>query len=187
MDINTVPLSEFDSLFDAKLNQSHIQEWEDGFVIYQPTAYRDSHGTVLAHLIIKTEDGIDLSKYYSRGWAYWNFVDHTSDSQRAEFEYADEVMAGESYLFWGRGDVDRHIDIQEAIDFIKAGKTPADNPEFQRLVVAMAYNTITEDSEFIRVVKEAGLKPFDVQLLIDRAMIRILGNRNFRLEDTVLI
>lgn len=185
MDINQIPLSEFDSLFDAELNKPHIQEWADGFALYLPVAYRDEHGTVLAHLVMKSEDGLETWKFYSRGWGFWNFADHSSAKH---FELADEAIAFESYLFHDRGDVDRTIQfVQGAIDVIKHGEIPDSNPEFQRLVVSMAYNAITEDSEFIRIVKDAGLKPFDVQLMIDRAMIRILGNRNFRLEDSVLI
>ena len=185
MDINEFPLTEFDSLFNAELNKAHINHQDGDFTIYVPVAYRDDHGTVLAHLINSTEDGISVSKYYSRGWGFWNFADHGRSDL---FATADEAVNYESYLFYDQDRVDMTInDVNQSIELIKNQQTPHANYEWQKFVVGMAYNAITEDSDFIRIVKDAGLKPFDVQLMVDRAMIQILGNRNFRLEDTVIL
>lgn len=180
MKISTHPLNEFDSLFEAELNKPHTFQWDKGFVIYLPVAYRDEHGTVLAHLIIKDPDGVETWKFYSRGWGFWNFADHADETL---FEKASKAMEYESYLFYDRDDLDTTIKfVNEAIEDIKHGNTPDNNTEFQRLVVSMAYNAITEDSRFIQIVKEAGIETADIQLMIDRAMFRILGNSNFKLD-----
>jgi len=177
--MNTATLLELDTIYNPELNKTHCYQNGDFVIIYQPCNIETPEGTITAQTILINGDEIETWKYYSRGWGFWNFLDHTPEPN---FELADEAMTTESYLLNHRGEPDTRI-ISETLEAVKHNTLPHRNEYWQQLVVRLAYNAITEDDALIQAAKNAGLKPFDVQKIIDRAMIAILGNQNFRLEN----
>ena len=146
--------------------------------IYQPVNYRDEHGLVVAHLIELADGEITTSKYYSRGWAYWNFMDVMGD----DFTLANEAMALE-------GDyIDQTINFSsEALETIKQDSIPHSNQYWQALVVRLAYNAITSADEFADMVRSGKFTADEVQRMLDLAAGAVLNGNQFRLQglDTI--
>ena len=152
--------------------------WKDGedFAIYQPTApFLDSHGLVVAQLIEYTDGEIETTSYYSRGWAYWNFLDSEGDN----FDIANEAMDSELYLF---GDIDMTISFaSEAVEQITAQTIPHSNPYWQMLVLRLAYGQITNGKEFNDILANSNHTPEQIQRMLDLAAGAILQGSDFRL------
>jgi len=140
--------------------------------IYQPVNYRDEHGLVVAHLIEITDE-LHTSKYYSRGWAYWNFMDVMGD----DFGLANYAMALE-------GDyIDQTINSStEALNTIQRDEIPHSNPYWQALVVRLAYNAITSADEFADMVRSGKFTAEQVQQMLDLAAGAVLNGNQFRLQ-----
>ena len=149
-----------------------------GYVMYKPVdSYTDEHGTVVAHVVEwnSRDSELTTSVYYSRGWAYWNFLDVFTD----EFELANLAMQVEAES----GSVDYEIGMKvEAVKSIKAQTMPHDNAYWRELVVRMAYNAITNADEFAQIVRGSKYSVKDVQRMIDAAMISVLQHGNFQLD-----
>jgi len=142
--------------------------------IYQPVDYRDEHGQVVAHLIELADGEITTSKYYSRGWAYWNFMDVMGD----DFALANEAMALEGDL------LDHTINFSsEALETIKRDEIPHSNQYWQALVVRLAYNAITSADEFADMVRSGNFTAEEVQRMLDLAAGAVLNGNQFRLQD----
>jgi hypothetical protein len=148
----------------------------ENFAIYQPTApFLDSHGLVVAQLIEYTDGEIETTSYYSRGWAYWNFLDIEGDN----FEIANEAMDTERHLF---GDIDMTISFaSEAVEQISADTIPHSNPYWQMLVLRLAYGQIANGKEFNDILANSSHTPEQIQRMLDLAAGAILQGTDFRL------
>ena len=148
---------------------------------YKPVQpYQDAHGTVVAQLIYfdKSENELDISSYYSRAWCYWNYIDHTVES---DFEDANWFIAYETEYIHPDG-VDYFIDLNtEAINFIEAGQIPHNNPAWQQAVVALAYNAITDTAAFEHLIENSPVTLDQVQKMLDLAAGAVLQHPNFQL------
>lgn len=148
----------------------------EDFTLYQPvTPFLDSHGLVVAQLIQYIDGELETSSYYSRGWAYWNFLDSDGDN----FEIANEAMDSERYLF---GDIDCTISVaSEAVAQISADTIPHSNPYWQMLVLRLAYGQISDGLEFNQILQHSSHTPEQIQRMLDLAAGAILQGTNFRL------
>lgn len=70
---------------------------------------------------------------------------------------------------------------EAALVCIERGQIPADNPEWQRLVVALAYNAVTDFEEFEACIAHSRFSIQDVQRMLDLAAGAVLQHPNFRL------
>lgn len=146
-------------------------------VLYEPMSYRDNDGgRVLAHLveIDQEERVVRTSRYYSRAWAYWNFIDATD---KDDFEVANAAIEIEE-----RNYIDKTIESsEEALVVINSGSIPHDNAYWQALVVRTAYNAITNVEEFANMVRSGNHTQAEVQRMIDLAVGAVLSNPDFQL------
>jgi len=158
------------------LDKPAIHRSGEDFVIYQPTApFLDSHGLVVAQLIEYTDGEIETTSYYSRGWAYWNFLDIEGDN----FEIANEAMDTERHLF---GDIDMTISFaSETVAQIASNTIPHSNPYWQMLVLRLAYGQITNGKEFNDILANSSHTPEQIQRMLDIAAGAILQGTDFRL------
>lgn len=155
-----------------------LERTKDGFQritsLYQPVNFQDEHGTVVAQIveINEAENTVYTSRYYSRGWAYWNFQDISGD----DFEAANFAMALE-------GDyIDHTINMAEdALNVIESDNIPHANPYWQALVVRTAYNAIANADEFANMVKGGNFTQAQVQRMIDLAVGAVLSSNQFTL------
>jgi hypothetical protein len=169
--------SEYDQLNKAAITDQGDGDW----VMYKPVhPYQDAHGTVVAQLIYfdKSENELDISSYYSRAWCYWNYIDHTVES---DFEDANWFIAYETEYIHPDG-VNYFIDLNtEAINFIEAGQIPHNNPAWQQAVVALAYNAITDTAAFEHLIENSPVTLDQVQKMLDLAAGAVLQHPNFQL------
>lgn len=158
------------------LDKPAITTHGEDFTLYQPvTPFLDSHGLVVAQLVQYIDGELETDSYYSRGWAYWNFLDSDGDN----FEVANEAMDTERYLF---GDIDCTISVaSEAVELISADTIPHTNPYWQMLVLRLAYGQITNSEEFNEILQHSNLTPEAIQRMLDLAAGAILQGTNFRL------
>lgn len=148
----------------------------EDFTLYQPvTPFLDSHGLVVAQLVQYIDGELETTSYYSRGWAYWNFLDSDGDN----FEVANEAMDTERHLF---GDIDCTITYaKETVELISSDTIPHTNPYWQMLVLRLAYGQITNSEEFNEILQHSNLTPEAIQRMLDLAAGAILQGTNFRL------
>jgi hypothetical protein len=158
------------------LDKLAIHRSGEYFAIYQPTApFLDSHGLVVAQLIQYSDGELETTSYYSRGWAYWNFLDIEGDN----FDIANEAMDSERYLF---GDIDMTISFaSEAVEQITTQTIPHSNPYWQMLVLRLAYGQITNGKEFNDILANSSHTPEQIQRMLDLAAGAILQGADFRL------
>lgn len=170
-------MSSHDLVIEQTLAKPATFSQDSGFevytTIYQPVNYTDEHGQVVAHLIEMGDGEITTSKYYSRAWAYWNFMDVMGD----DFALADYAMALE-------GDyIDQTINSStEALEVIKRDSIPHSNEYWQALVVRLAYNAITNADEFANMVRSGKFTAEEVQRMLDLAAGAVLNSNQFRLQ-----
>lgn len=150
--------------------------WKDAndFVLYQPvTPHLDAHGLVVAQLVHFIDGELETSSYYSRGWAYWNFLDIEGN----DFTIANEAMDTEEDFF---GQIDLTISLaSEAVEQIAKDTIPHSNPYWQSLVVRMAYNALANHDEFVAICEQGNQSQKDVQRMIDTAIGAVLQNPDF--------
>jgi hypothetical protein len=158
------------------LDKPAITKDGEDFLLYQPvTPFLDSHGLVVAQLIQYIDGELETTSYYSRGWAYWNFLDSEGDN----FEIANEAMDTERYLF---GDIDMTISFaSETVEQIAADTIPHTNPYWQMLVLRLAYGQITNGKEFNDILANSSHTPEQIQRMLDIAAGAILQGTDFRL------
>ena len=151
---------------------------QTSFITYQPvTPYQDEHGTVVAHLLEwnSTDNELETSAYYSRAWAYWNFLDSFGD----DFEPANEAMALEAQ----QGEIDHTISLSiQATQSITQDTIPHLNPYWQSLVVRTAYAAITDIEEFANICRNSKHTQEEVQRMIDLAVGAVLSNPRFTIQ-----
>jgi len=70
---------------------------------------------------------------------------------------------------------------EAALVCIDRGEIPADNPEWQRLVVSLAYNALTDFEEFQSLIEHSRFSVSDVQRMLDLAAGAVLQHPNFQL------
>jgi hypothetical protein len=70
---------------------------------------------------------------------------------------------------------------EAALVCIERGEIPHDNPEWQRLVVRLAYNAITRHEDFLTSLSHSRFSIQEVQSMIDLAAGAVLQHPNFRL------
>lgn len=70
---------------------------------------------------------------------------------------------------------------EAALVCIEQGNIPHDNPDWQQLVVRLAYNAITDTEEFETCIAHSRFTVEQVQSMIDLAAGAVLQHRNFRL------
>ena len=182
--MKTVPYNELQKAkydfeyYEDFINQPAHYAHKDGWILYQPVEpYNDAHGVVVAHLVIWNETDSELStdRFYSRPWAYWNFIDHTD---AGDFENANWAMAVEQandYLV-----PDHTISIQsEAVNSLNNDTIPHNNPYWQNLVIRTAYSAITNVEEFAKLCKSGNFTQQEVQRMIDLAIGAVLQNPNY--------
>lgn len=158
------------------LDKPAIHRSGEDFTLYQPVSpFLDSHGLVVAQLIQYIDGELETTSYYSRGWAYWNFLDSEGDN----FEIANEAMDSERYLF---GDIDITISFaSDAVEQITAETIPHSNPYWQILVLRLAYGQITNGKEFNDILANSSHTPEQIQQMLDLAAGAILQFSDFRL------
>jgi hypothetical protein len=153
---------------------------QDGWTLYQPvTPYKDEHGVVVAHLVIwnKADNEIETSRFYSRPWAYWNFIDYTPEGDFEDADWAMAVEQANDYI-----NPDHTITMQtEAINTIIDNQIPHANPYWQSLVVRLAYNAITNVDEFENLIKNSNFTIEEVQRMVDVAAGAVLQHPNFKI------
>ena len=84
-----------------------------------------------------------------------------------DFDLADELVSEYPY--------------EAALVCIERGEIPADNPEWQRLVVSLAYNALTDFEEFESLIEHSRFSVSDVQQMLDLAAGAVMQHPNFRL------
>jgi hypothetical protein len=158
------------------LDKSAIWKDQDDFVLYQPvTPFLDSHGLVVAQLVHYVDGELETTSYYSRGWAYWNFL----DIEGQNFQIANEAMDTERHLF---GDIDCTITYaSEAVAQIASDTIPHSNPYWQMLVLRLAYGQITNGKEFNDILANSSHTPEQIQRMLDLAAGAILQGTELRL------
>jgi hypothetical protein len=166
---------------ETTLGQPHIYNYgqANGFFLYNPVKpFKDDHGLVVAQTIYLEDDGeLHIDNYYSRAWAYWNFIDGT----HFELTEADELMRLEASMM-PDGLVDGKISQAERVlMWLDHGLIPLKSEFWQRLVVSLAYNAIT-DSEFLSDLAENTWYGVEaVQAMLDKAAGEVLKHPNFKL------
>lgn len=73
------------------------------------------------------------------------------------------------------------LPFEAALVCIERGEIPADNPEWQRLVVSLAYNAISDTENFEALIEHSRFSVADVQKMLDLAAGAVLQHPNFRL------
>lgn len=145
------------------------------FITYQPVnPYQDEHGTVVAHLTEwnSTDNEMETSAYYSKGWAYWNFMDAFGD----DFASANQAMAEEAT----QNEIDYTITLSiQATESITKDSIPHLNPYWQSLVVRTAYAAITDIEEFANICRNSKHTQEEVQRMIDLAVGAVLSNPRY--------
>jgi len=145
------------------------------FITYQPvTPYQDEHGTVVAHLTAwnSVDNEMETSAYYSKGWAYWNFMDAFGD----DFATANQAMQEEAE----QSEIDYTITLSiEATESITKDSIPHLNQYWQSLVVRTAYDAITNVEEFANICRNSKHTQEEVQRMIDLAVGAVLSNPRF--------
>ena len=145
------------------------------FVTYQPVSpYQDEHGTVVAHLTAwnSVDNEMETSAYYSKGWAYWNFMDAFGD----DFATANQAMQEEAE----QAEIDYTITLSvQATESITKDSIPHLNPYWQSLVVRTAYDAITNVEEFANICRNSKHTQEEVQRMIDLAVGAVLSNPRF--------
>lgn len=166
---------------ETTLGQPHIYNYGEsqGFFLYNPVKpFKDDHGLVVAQTIYLEDDGdLTINNYYSRAWAYWNFIDGT----HFELTEADELMRLEASMM-PDGLVDGKIsEAERVLMWLDHGLIPLKSEFWQRLVVALAYNAIT-DSEFLTdLAANTWYGVEAVQEMLDKAAGEVLKHPNFNL------
>lgn len=167
---------------ETVLGQPHIYNYnpQEGFILYNPVKpFQDSHGTVVAQLIqLDADDSqAEITNYYSRAWCYWNFIDSTS----YDLKEADELMALEAQMM-PNGMVDGTItDAERVLLWLDHGLIPTQSEFWQRLVVSLAYNAITDSSFFEELAENTWHSTKEIQRMLDLAAGAVLQHPNFRL------
>lgn len=85
------------------INQPQIHSHEQGFAIYNPIrAYNYGDTVIVAEVITYSniDNEIEIQRYASRGWAYWNWCDQTT----GDFTFADQMLQIETELRDGIND-----------------------------------------------------------------------------------
>ena len=70
---------------------------------------------------------------------------------------------------------------EAALVCIERGEIPSHNPEFQRLVVSLAYNAISNYENFVSLIEHSRFSIEDVQRMLDLAAGEVLKHPNFSL------
>lgn len=70
---------------------------------------------------------------------------------------------------------------EAALVCIERGQIPADNPEWQRLVVSLAYNALTNTEDFETCIAHSRFSVADIQRMLDLAAGAVLQHPNFKL------
>lgn len=70
---------------------------------------------------------------------------------------------------------------EAALICIERGEIPHDNPQWQQLVVRLAYDAITRHEDFVTYLSHSRFSITDVQKMIDLAAGAVLQHPNFRL------
>lgn len=155
---------------DNVLDQVALYKSHDLIAIYQPVEpFQDEHGTVVAQVILIDDDEVITNTYYSRGWAYWNYLDVFTD----DFTIADQALHDEAAA--NAGEIDFTIGLQtDAVATIHQGAIPHSNPYWQELVVRTAYNAITNADEFANICRNSNFTQEQVQKMIDVAVGAVL-------------
>lgn len=73
------------------------------------------------------------------------------------------------------------LPFEAALVCIERGEIPADNPEWQRLVVSLAYNAISDTENFEALIEHSRFSVADVQRMLDLAAGAVLQHPNFKL------
>lgn len=68
---------------------------------------------------------------------------------------------------------------EAALVCIERGEIPSHNPEFQRLVVSLAYNAISNYENFVDLIEHSRFSVDDVQQMLDLAAAEVLKHQNF--------
>lgn len=163
------------------LGQPHIYNYDlgEGFILYNPVKpFQDAHGTVVAQLTQLDEDGeAHITNFYSRAWCYWNFIDSTS----FDLKEADELMTLEAQMM-PEGMIDGTItDAERVLVWLDHGLIPTESQFWQRLVVSLAYNAITNADFFEGLAENTWYSKESIQKMLDLAAGAVLQNPNFHL------
>lgn len=166
---------------ETTLGQPHIYNYgeSEGFILYNPVKpFQDDHGLVVAQTIQLEDDGeVTTHNYYSRAWAYWNFIDGT----HFELTEADELMRLEASMM-PDGLIDGKISEGERVlMWLDHGLIPLKSEFWQRLVVSLAYNTITNSEFLYDLAENTWYGPQAVQAMLDKAAGEVLKHPNFNL------
>ncbi len=70
---------------------------------------------------------------------------------------------------------------EAALVCIQRGELPVDNHEWQRLVVSLAYNAISNYENFVDLIAHSRFSVEDVQEMLDLAAAQVLKHPNFNL------
>jgi hypothetical protein len=70
---------------------------------------------------------------------------------------------------------------EAALVCIQRGEIPAENPEWQRLVVSLAYNALSNHEQFVSLIEHSRFSVEDVQEMLDLAAAHVLKHPNFNL------
>ena len=84
-----------------------------------------------------------------------------------DFDLADELVSEYPY--------------EAALVCIERGEIPADNPEWQKLVISLAYNALTDTEQFESLVEHSRFSVADIQRMLDLAAGAVLQHPNFKL------
>jgi hypothetical protein len=167
---------------ETVLGQPHIYNYdlEEGFILYNPVKpFEDKHGTVVAQLMqLETQEGqVEITNYYSRAWCYWNFIDST----HFELKEADELVALEAQMM-PEGMIDGTIsDAERVLLWLDHGYIPTESEFWQRLVVSLAYNAITDTNFFEDLADYTWHSAASIQKMLDLAAGAVLQHPNFQL------
>jgi hypothetical protein len=126
---------------------------------------------------------------------YQQIVDREADrliagiKEQPLFTPINERVGAEPEIWREIGSVDYNLadelvseyPYEAALVCIERGQIPADNPEWQRLVVSLAYNALTDFEEFESLIEHSRFSVSDVQAMLDLAAGAVLQHPNFQL------
>lgn len=118
----------------------------------------------------------DLDITYQEIIEEYVLSDYTSNAERRIW---DEIGTHFPDLADGLTDVYQY---EAALWAIDNNMIPHNNAEWQRIVIRLAYNALTDLEEFKYFMNHSNRSLQEIQRLIDTAMFVILGNRNFKLD-----
>ena len=131
------------------------------------------------------EKGKIMGVYKELDITYQEIVDREADAMISGKPFSDaEKQIWDSIGTFDHNLADELTDeypYETALVCIERGQIPVDNEAWQKLVVRLAYNAITDTEEFQACIAHSRFTVQDVQHMLDLAIGAVLQHPNFRI------